>query len=433
MFGVSQSELAYFGGWKRIQTTDGMSWGDPSWRNVEFYNEANLTNHNVALPDHAIMQPGLIYMAYSSPDSIGPVTITASSISCGDITLAAGEAVELMNTSSGWIPADAGNTLSTQSINTAAILTPDVGTMQNAVEYEVNITRNVSNFNVMQHVESTFGYDGSFPITVRVNVKSGVAVGSVSRLIPGRQSTQHAGEVNYAMTTGFSSDTEWPDGSLFVLNIDEGGLVGGWGGKGGVSKAFVATIADTPYGEDGGPALFCGLPTNITCYGSIIGGGGGGTSGRQGGLSPLVAHPQGGSGGGGAGANMSNDAASRIVGSLSGETVGRGPWTGTTYSGGLGREGLLESLDPGIHSGSGGNGGGPGEDGSAGAAGYNETEAVVNGGAGEIIPARVPSGGPTGYQSRGGNAIEKDSRIFGLPVTVVEGLSNITHQTIVSV
>lgn len=426
MFGVSRSELAYFGGWKRIKTTDGMSWGDPSWRNIEFLNEFFLTDHQVVLPNHALMQPGLIYMAYSSAESIGPVTITASALSCGDITLAAGEAVELMNTSTGWIPADAGDTSSAQSIDTAVILTPSEGTMQNAVEYEINITQNVANFNVMRHVEEHFGYDGSFPITVRVNVKADVAVGTVSRLVGGRQSAMHTGEPNYAMTTGFSTDTEWPDGSLFVLNVDEGGIVGGWGGKGGTAKLFVSNTSETPFGEDGGPALYCGISTNITCYGKIIGGGGGGTAGRQGGLDLYQSPPLGGTGGGGAGANMSNDASARVIGSLSGQTVGRGPWTGSTHLGGIGREGVVVTINPTVYSGSGGNGGSPGENGLAGTSGFNENETP------SVIPAWFPSDGMPGYQSRGANAIEKNGQVPGINVTVVEGLSNITPQTIVS-
>ena len=199
-----------------------------------------------------------------------------------------------------------------------------------------SITSSTNDFNLLSHITSNFGYDGSSRVTINLTINDSVVVGSTSPSTPAFQTD----------TIGFATT-----GS--TLNITNNGTIQGAGGRGGTlaSNNGNSTNADGKLdknGGDGGDALKTTMTTIIdNTNGSLLGGGGGGGAGG-------VVDTFGGSGGGGG---------AGTVGGTQGGGNGSQGGTGGNGSASAGGSGATGS---GPSSADGGDGGGVGQDGSSG-------------------------------------------------------------------
>jgi len=195
-----------------------------------------------------------------------------------------------------------------------------------------SITSSTNDFNLLSHITSNFGYDGSSRVTINLTIDDSVVVGSTSPSTPAFQTD----------TIGFATT-----GS--TLNITNNGTIQGAGGRGGTlaSNNGNSTNADGKLdknGGNGGDALKTTMTTIIdNTNGSLLGGGGGGGAGG-------VVDTFGGSGGG---------------------TVGGTQGVGNGSQGGIGGNGSASAggsgaTGSGPSSADGGDGGGVGQDGSSG-------------------------------------------------------------------
>jgi hypothetical protein len=171
----------------------------------------------------------------------------------------------------------------------------------------------------------------SSPYSVQCRIRSGALIGSESTSSP-------------ALMTG-----DWPTGSTLLLIIEDGGIVSGKGGDGGIGGNLIPGPGTTATnGGNGGPALMTTMATTIVNRGTIQGGGGGGGgAAANGGI---------GGGGGGSGAGWTRSPGGR--GGFGGNSGG----DGTVTSGGFGGAGPSAGFG-------GGNGGFPGLSGLSPASG----------------------------------------------------------------
>lgn len=328
---IGHRELEYFGGWQNRSAVSGTHrWGDPFYRNhqVTCTGEATLL-----LPDDTEwLQPGVTYLVLNN----GSETLTVESPDAAfSLNVPAGQAARFVKASvwRGWLSG---------AFQTGSVEPPIF------YDYDIVLSQNEGNFNLLERIIATHGYDGSGPATVRCRVASGVAVGAYS------QSSR-------AFTTGDTvGGVSWAPASSLHLTVDAGGLIGGWGGEGGDPGISGTGLPDGFDGGDGGQGLRLTIPTKIRCLtdafgrvGYIFGGGGGGGGG---GGDLINQAAVGGGGGGGSGVRMGIGSGTIMV-----TPGGRGGTSGSISFGGGGGHGYGGA-------GNGGNGGGRGANGSAGSA-----------------------------------------------------------------
>ena len=103
--------------------------------------------------------------------------------------------------------------------------------------FNITISSSTNDFNLLSHITSNFGYDGSSRVTINLTINDSVVVGSTSPSTPAFQTD----------TIGFATT-----GS--TLNITNNGTIQGAGGRGGTlaSNNGNSTNADGKLDKNGG-------------------------------------------------------------------------------------------------------------------------------------------------------------------------------------
>lgn len=357
---VSFRELAFFGGWDKHPLAGGThNWGNASSRFVEWTPSAPIT---VNLPRAEHTQKGVPYWFVNS----GTASVTV-------IRPSDGATVEVVTPGSAFVfhlGADwVGKGLSTVQF----------GPITPGLQYYIDITTNTPNFDVLQHIVDGYGYNGTQPALVTVRLRSGAVIGTQDQALR-------------ALTSGTTwNGVSWAAGSIWLLVVEFGAWVGGWGGNGGRGGVPGTGAATGFNGQNGGQAIRTTIPMRIRCPGRIWGGGGGGGGG---GSSSTVTTVKGGGGGGGGGSNMAPNGA--LIGSLPGGATapagsGQGGGQFLFGSGGLGVGG----------GGNAGRGGIPGEAGFNGGAATGGAGGGTGGQPGAAISYLAAAGAPVFLEGAG--------------------------------
>lgn len=372
---ISQNELAFFGGW-RTQSVNGTSeWGDPLWRNRE------IITTGVTLTMPADAPEGVEYTVFNHPSSTGNITI-------GTSTVLPGNGESFMRLGTDWLECGV-YAVAGRQFGTPASTAIQYGVTQPTTILNLPVLTSTANYDALAAAIFREGYDGSEPVYARVEVITGIAIGTIEQSLR-------------SFTTGDTVDgISWAAGSKVILDVANGALIGGWGGAGG-RGAHPTIFGQEADGEAGGQAIRAEIDLDIIATGVVFGGGGGG----GGGGGDFSQNEPGGGGGGGAGINMAANGA--ILGSLGG--IGTAPATwgtrGRVNQGGDGGSGG----QGGNPAGSGGSGGDGGARASVGTAGFP----AVSGAAGATFGAA-------------GAAISKAS---GVTVNIISGAANIYGTTV---
>jgi hypothetical protein len=360
---ISQRELAFFGGWSRRVLGAGVHrWGDPMRRVQEV---APAVACDLLLPPDAhIAASGQRGVPYYVVNTGGDVCVVRA-FDGGPtvVAVAAGVAAKIVLGSQwrGW-----------------TVSNPQFGGVQAKLVYELPITQNVANLNVLERIVA-MGYDGSQSAAAIITIESGVVVGS-------------ANDAQRSLRSGTTvAGVSWAMGSKMLVRVVPGGTLGGWGGAGGNAGVPGTGGSSGANGGNGGQAIRTEIPLTIECGGAIFGGGGGGGGGGSTSSipSPPTPTPQGAGGGGGVGCNMW-DTNGALGGSPSGLGAGANPGT---------RGGMVFAGAGGVGLGGGGGGGTGGGRGTNGTAGGNASPSGGTGGAGGSGAAAISylpaAGAPT--------------------------------------
>lgn len=245
----------------------------------------------------------------------------------------------------------------------------------------VTIAADVSDFNLRNFLNSTYGDFSSVPTIATVTINSGINVYSTTTATP-------------AFATG-----SFASGSSITI-VNNGNIIGKGGNGGNGGNGSAANAGDA--GSSGGNAL--NLSFNVTINngsGNIFGGGGGGGGGGTH-FYDVGNYAGGGGGGGGQGAPSSTGGTAGNSTTTAATNGGSGGASAGT--GGAGGTFQVFSGEELLDSGAGGGGGNGGTYGAAGSAGANS--ASSNGGAGGAAGKAINLNGNVVTFTAGNNATQ---------------------------
>jgi len=357
----SEREQAFFGGWRRRTLTPSTdtAWGDPQIRNGEF--DIASGQAGILLPDPAI----------EAATPLGaPMVLVNRGPGGLQVRDSDGSLLDVLGT-------DVGARLMLRqrepqlwSIKRHAFRTVLNGAGLPAQTFNLDLAVNEANANILRKIVA-MGYTGAAAAFVRVRVRAGVLLGSVSVGQP-------------SVWSGLTeSGVSWFAGSVWLLTLEPNVTLGGAGGRGGRGGIPGTGSAPGIAGEAGGRAVRTEIALRLELQsGAVLFGGGGGGGGGS--SSSTILTVQGGGGGGARGVRMT--AAGALLLNDGGQASGiaqRGN-PGAAHSAGGG----------GIGAGGGGNGGRGGFAAQAGEAGTIGANGGAGGAAGIAISYSSGAGAP---------------------------------------